>query len=233
MTSLEGKVAIVTGASKGLGLAITRRLASGGARVVAAARSEDKLEALAKEHPDKIVAFPCDVTQSSQVKALIDFTVERYGQLDILVNNAGLGRFAPVDQLSEEDWDLMMNVNLKGAFLCCKYAIPHLKQTEGHIVNISSVAGIESFAGGAGYCASKFGMMALSDALTLELKPHHVKVTTICPGSIKTEFNRPKDYAMEAEQVAETVWTVVSAPKGVIFNQIVMRPLVPREYQKK
>jgi short-subunit dehydrogenase len=75
--------------------------------------------------------------------------------------------------------------------------------------------------------------MALSDALTLELKPHHVKVTTICPGSIKTEFNRPKDYAMEAEQVAETVWTVVSAPKGVIFNQIVMRPLVPREYQKK
>jgi NAD(P)-dependent dehydrogenase (short-subunit alcohol dehydrogenase family) len=229
MTRLDGKTAIVTGASKGLGRAIAKRLAEGGAYVVAAARSKDKLEHLASEHPGRIIPFVCDVTRSDQVRAMIEFTVERSGRLDILVNNAGLGRFAPVDELSEEDWDLMMDVKLKGAFLACKYAIPHLKKTEGHIVNISSVAGTEAFATGGGYCASKFGLMALTDALTLELKPHHVKVTALCPGSIKTEFHRPKDYAMEAEQVAETVWTVVSAPKGVIYNQIIMRPLVPHK----
>ncbi|MBA4543105.1 MULTISPECIES: SDR family oxidoreductase [Thermoactinomyces] len=232
MSSLSGKVAIVTGASKGLGRAIATRLARGGALVVAAARSKEKLEQLQQEESQKIVSFPCDVTRATEVKALIDFTRERFGRLDILVNNAGIGRFGKVEDLSEDDWDQMMAVNLKGAFLACKYAIPHLKETEGHIVNISSIAGTESFAGGAGYCASKFGLMALSDALTLELKPHQVKVSTVCPGSIKTEFGRHKDYALEAEQVAETVWTIVSAPKGVIINQVRMRPLVPREYQK-
>jgi NAD(P)-dependent dehydrogenase (short-subunit alcohol dehydrogenase family) len=232
MSTNEKKVAIVTGASKGLGRAIALRLARGGVHVVAAARSSGKLEELSREIPSRITPYTCDVTSSGQVKALIEFTVEQFGRIDILINNAGLGRFAPVHELSEEDWDEMMNVNLKGAFLTCKYAIPHLKKTEGHIVNISSVAGTEAFPRGAGYCASKFGLMALSDTLTLELKPHHVKVTALCPGSIKTEFHHPKEYAMEPEQVAETVWTVVSAPKGVIYNQIIMRPLVPREYQK-
>ncbi|SEN26908.1 SDR family oxidoreductase [Lihuaxuella thermophila] len=233
MTALKGKVAIVTGASKGLGQAIARRLAKGGANVVASARSTDKLEALAQEAPDRILAFPCDVTKSTQVQALIQFALQRFGRIDILVNNAGLGHFAPIDELSEEQWDEMMNVNLKGAFLACKYAIPHLKATEGHIVNISSVAGTEAFPNGGGYCASKFGLMALSDTLTLELKPYHVKVSTLCPGSIKTEFHHPKAYAMEAEQVAETVWTMVSAPKGVIYNQVIMRPLVPKNLLKK
>lgn len=224
---MEGKVAIVTGASRGLGLAIARRLAQGGVQVIASARSAEKLEGLAQENAKQIVPFTCDVTKSDQVKAMVQFAIERFGHLDLLINNAGLGHFAPVDELTEEQWDEMMNVNLKGAFLTCKYAIPHLKNTEGHIVNISSVAGTEAFARGGGYCASKFGLMALSDALTLELKPHHVKVSTLCPGSIKTEFHHPKDYAMEPEQVAETVWTIVSAPKGVIYNQVIMRPLVP------
>jgi NAD(P)-dependent dehydrogenase (short-subunit alcohol dehydrogenase family) len=161
------------------------------------------------------------------VQDLVQFAIQRFGRLDVLINNAGLGHFAPVDELTESQWDEMMNVNLKGAFLTCKYAIPHLKATEGHIVNISSVAGTEAFARGGGYCASKFGLMALTDALTQELKPHHVKVSALCPGSIKTEFGRQKDYAMEAEQVAEAVWTIVSAPKGVIYNTIIMRPLVP------
>ncbi|TCS93439.1 SDR family oxidoreductase [Hazenella coriacea] len=227
MSSLKGKVAIVTGASKGLGVAITRRLVHEGATVIASARRLNLLEALAQEKPDQIIPQACDVTQRQQVQQLIDQVIQRWGRLDLLINNAGLGHFAPVDELTEEQWDQMMDVNLKGAFLTCKYAIPHLKQTEGHIVNISSVAGTESFARGGGYCASKFGLMALSDALTLELKPYHVKVSTICPGSIKTEFGRYKDYALDPEQVADAVGMVVSAPKGVILNQITMRPLVP------
>lgn len=226
------KVAIVTGASKGLGAAIACRLAKEKIKVVASARSTDKLEGLAKEFGNAIDPVPCDVMDSKQVQDVIRHTIDRYGRLDYLINNAGLGHFAPVESLSEDEWDEMMNVNLKGAFLHCKYAIPHLKKTEGHIVNISSIAGTEAFATGAGYCASKFGMMALTDALTLELKPYQIKVTALCPGSMKTDFNHYKDYAMEAEQVAKTVWTIVSAPKGVIYNQILMRPLVPREFQK-
>ncbi|SFJ91993.1 SDR family oxidoreductase [Thermoflavimicrobium dichotomicum] len=226
------KVAIVTGASKGLGEAITRRLAKEGLTVIACARSKERLESLAQTDPNHILPFPCDVTKSEQVQSMIQFALEKGGKIDILVNNAGVGRFAPVHELDETDWDEMMNVNLKGVFLACKYAIPYLKQTEGHIINISSIAGTVAFAGGGGYCASKFGLMGLSEALTLELKPHHVKVSTLCPGSIKTEFHHPKDWAMEADQVADTVWMMISAPKNVIINQVIMRPQVPKEHQK-
>jgi NAD(P)-dependent dehydrogenase (short-subunit alcohol dehydrogenase family) len=227
MSTLKEKVAIVTGASKGLGRAIAKRLAEAGATVIASARSEALLQQLANQLPEQIIPYPCDVTNSQQVQAMVQFTIEKYGKLDILINNAGLGHFAPLDELSEEQWDEMMNVNLKGVFLTCKYAIPYLKQTEGHIVNISSVAGIEAFPNGGGYCASKFGLMGLTEALIKELKPFHVKVSALCPGSIKTEFSsNPKDYAMEPEQVAEAVYMMVSAPKKVIYNQVVMRPLV-------
>ncbi|MBN2909731.1 SDR family NAD(P)-dependent oxidoreductase [Polycladomyces sp. WAk] len=231
----EQRVAVVTGASKGLGKAITLRLAKGGITVVACARSEGLLQELARMHPDRILPFVCDVTNETDVQDAIAYTVETCGRLDILVNNAGLGRFAPVHELSVEDWDAMMNVNLKGAFLFSKHAIPHLIRQKGHIVNISSVAGTVTFAGGGAYCASKFGLMALNDVLTQELKPHEVKVTAICPGSIKTEFfgGSVKPYYLEPEHVAETVWHVVTAPPGVIYNQVIMRPQVPPTEQKK
>lgn len=232
MSKLKGSVAIVTGASKGLGAAITRRLAKEGARVVACARSRDHLESLSQEDPDHILAYPCDISDSEQVRGLIDFTLKKTGQINILINNAGIGRFNPVEKLSEQDWDEMMATNLKGPFLTSKYSIPHLIQTRGHIVNISSVAGTVIFSGGGGYCASKFGLMALSDVLTQELKPHQVRVTTICPGSIQTEFFQAPSYALKPEQVAETVYSVVAAPEGVIFNQVIMRPQVPPEAQK-
>ncbi len=223
------KVAIVTGASKGLGAAITQRLAQEGITVIASARSEEKLRSLAQTNPKFILPFPCDVTQSEQVQSLIQYTIDTCGKIDLLINNAGLGRFAPLDELKEEDWNEMMQVNLTGVFLACKYAIPHLKETKGHIINISSVAGTVAFPNGGGYCATKFGLMGLSESLTQELKPHHVKVSTLCPGSIKTEFHPAPDWALEAEQVAETVWMIASAPKNVIINQIIMRPQVPRK----
>ncbi|SDW56894.1 NADP-dependent 3-hydroxy acid dehydrogenase YdfG [Marininema mesophilum] len=233
MADLYGKVAIVTGASKGLGAAITRRFVKSGAQVVAAARSRDKLEILHRDYPDQILPIPCDVTNPDQVQDLINHTARELGRIDILVNNAGLGRFAPVKDLTVEDWDQMMNVNLKGTFLACKYAIPHLIKSKGHIVNISSVAGSVTFPGGGGYCASKFGLMALSDILTQELKKDEVRVNTLSPGSVQTEFSaNPKDYALTAEQVAETTWMMVTAPKGVIYSNITMRPQVPPELQK-
>ncbi|MCS1350935.1 SDR family oxidoreductase [Mechercharimyces sp. CAU 1602] len=228
MEKIEGHVAIVTGASRGLGRAIATRLAQEGVFVMAAARHEGELQQLSQEHPRQITPVQCDITSSAQVKQLVQQTIDQHGKLDFLINNAGLGRFAPVHELDESDWDDMMNVNLKGSFLTCKYAIPHLITQRGHIVNISSVAGTVTFAGGAGYCASKFGLGALSNVLTEELKPHQVKVSTLCPGSIQTYFsNKEKPYALQPEQVANTVWTILSADEGVIYNQVIMRPQVP------
>ncbi|MBS7529126.1 SDR family NAD(P)-dependent oxidoreductase [Hazenella sp. IB182353] len=227
MQDLTEKVAIVTGASRGLGKAICKRLAEAKVTVIAAARSFDDLKQLTTSYPDQITPIACDVTDPKQVENLIHSTMTMHKQIDILINNAGIGRFAPVDELSTEDFSLMLDVNLKGTFFTCKYSIPHLKKSKGHILNISSIAGIESFASGGGYCASKFGVMALSDALRMELKSHHVKVSTFCPGSIKTDFGRYKDYALEPEQVAESIYQIVAADPGVIMNQVVMRPLVP------
>lgn len=221
------QVAIVTGASRGLGREIAKRLATEGIQVIACARHTEQLNALAKEAGNNVRPFTCDVSDAHQVQSLIADTIEKAGRIDFLINNAGLGRFAPIEHLSVEDWDAMMQVNLKGSFLTSKYAIPYLKQTKGHIVNISSIAGSVAFAGGGGYCASKAGLNMFSEALAMELKKHEVRVTTISPGSIKTEFNQPKDYALEPEQVAETVWNVIRAPKSVIFSHITVRPQVP------
>lgn len=221
------KVAIVTGASKGLGRETAKRLAQGGFVVIATARNQHLLEELATEI-EGIFPFVADLKDAQSVRKLVEFAIEKAGRLDLLVNNAGLGHFAPVEELTEEQFDEMYEVNLKGAFLTCKYAIPHLKKSQGHILNISSVAGLESFARGAGYCASKFGLQALSDALTQELKPHHVKVTTFCPGSIKTDFGTKKDYALDPAYLAEVLYTIATSPKGAIWGQLVMRPQVPQ-----
>ncbi|TCP69875.1 NADP-dependent 3-hydroxy acid dehydrogenase YdfG [Baia soyae] len=228
------KAALVTGASKGLGKEIVRRFASAGIYVLATARSVEKLNELQEEFPDHVITFPGDISDSNHVKNLVDQVIHSFGRLDFVINNAGLAHFAPVEDLTENQWDEMMSVNLKAAFLACKYAIPHLKKTQGHIVNISSVAGTEAFARGAGYCASKFGMMALSDALTQELKPHYVKVSTLCPGSIQTEFSsNPKSYSLHASDVAESVYQIITAPANMIIGRVIMRPVVPVDFQKK
>lgn len=236
MGSLKEKVVIVTGASRGLGHAIASLFADHGATVVAAARDKMALNKLAQTFQGKgeIVPYACDITQSEQVQQLIYSTIDQHGKLDILINNAGVGTMGPVHELAEADWDTMMAVNLKGPYLTCKFAIPHfIKRQSGHIINISSVAGTVTFKGGGGYCASKFGLMALTDVLTQELKPHKVKVSVICPGSIQTDFSgfEAKSYALQPEQVAKVAYDMAVAPDGVILNQVVMRPQVPPELQ--
>lgn len=236
MGALTERIAIVTGASRGLGASIATLFAKNGATVIAAARDSSALNELADTFSGegRIVPYTCDVTEANQVKDLVRFTLEKHEQLDILVNNAGIGRFGAIHELSEADWDEMMGVNLKGPYLMCKYTIPHFKERQrGHIINISSVAGTVTFKGGGGYCASKFGLMALTDVLTQELKPHQINVSVICPGSIKTDFfgAESKQYALEPEQVAKVAFDMVTAPEGVILNQVVMRPQVPPELQ--
>lgn len=236
---LDERVAVVTGASRGIGRAIVLRFLEEGARVVACAWGAEGLRALEEEAAgrgagDRLLTVPCDVARPEDVERLAAAALERHGRVDVLVNNAGVGHFAPVEELTPEQWDEMMAINLKGAFLCCRAFVPAFKrQRSGHILNIASVAALTAFEGGAGYCASKWGMMALTETLILELKPYEVKVSVLCPGSVQTGFGGtpPRPYSLRPEDVAEAALQVVAAPRGVIINQIVMRPLVPAVYQ--
>lgn len=238
LQSLHNKVALITGASKGIGRAMSTLFAEKGATVYAVARSAALLEELADEANGKkgrILPAPCDVTDAEAVESLIGQIMREEEHIDVLINNAGLGHFGAIHELTEAQWDEMMNVNLKGVFLCTKYTAPHMiKRQSGHIINISSVAGTVTFPGGGGYCASKFGLMAFNDVLTQELKPHNVKVSVICPGSVQTHFNQgePKDYALRPEEVAYMAYQMAAAPEHIIMNQLIMRPVVPQQLQK-
>jgi len=238
LQSIHNKVVLITGASKGIGRAMSLLFADKGATVYAIARSESQLKDLATEADNKqgcIIPSPCDIRDSSAIERLIGQIVHEEGRIDALVNNAGLGHFGPIHELTEAQWDEMMDVNLKGVFLCTKYTVPHMIQQQGgHIVNISSVAGTVTFPGGGGYCTSKFGLMAFTDVLTQELKPHNVKVSVICPGSVQTEFGQsaPKEYALRPEEVAYMAYQMIAAPEHVIMNQLIMRPVVPQHLQK-
>lgn len=238
LQSLHTKVILVTGASKGIGRAMSLLFAEKGATVYAIARSESLLQDIAQEAANlegRVIPTPCDVTDRQAVEEMIKHIVHTEGKLDVLINNAGLGHFAPIHELTEAQWDEMMNVNVKGVFLCTKYAVPHMIERQtGHVVNISSVAGTVTFTGGGGYCASKFGLMAFNDVLTQELKPHNVKVSVICPGSVQTHFGQsdPKDYALRPEEVAYMAYQMIAAPEHVIMNQLIMRPIVPQHLQK-
>lgn len=233
-SQLQDRIAVVTGASRGIGRAVVERLATAGATVVAVARTKTALDELAAAAAGRVDPFAADITDPRAVAALGDHVLGRYGRIDLLINNAGVGHYAPVDELDPEQWDQMMAVNLKGAFLCCRTFVPAMKQRRsGHIINVASVAGLVTFPGGSGYCASKWGMIALTETLMQELKPFEIKVSAICPGSVQTGFaGRPvKDYSLRPGDVADLVATVAAQPAGVIVNQLVVRPLVPQAYR--
>ncbi|ADU50903.1 short-chain dehydrogenase/reductase SDR [Thermaerobacter marianensis DSM 12885] len=234
---LEDKVAIVTGSSRGIGAAIVRAFVEEGARVVGVARSGDALDALRASLGDgasRFVPRVADVTSSAAARDVVRETLDRFGRIDILVNNAGVGHFAPVTELAEEAWDEMMAVNLKAPFLWTQAVLPHMmERRDGHIIMISSVAGTTTFVNGAGYCASKWGLMALADTLRQEVRPYELRVTAVCPGSVQTHFGGtpPRDYSLRPEDVAHTVVEVAAAPKRVIYGTVIMRPLVPGDRQ--
>lgn len=234
MDTLKGKVAIVTGASKGIGKAVASALAGEGCAVVLAARGKADLDAAVSELRKAgrdIHGVQADVGVPGDAKRLVDETVQKYGRLDILVNNAGMGIFRPVAEMSVEDFDAMWSTNLRGAFLVTKAVLPHLAAAKGgNLVFISSLAGKNSIKGGAGYAATKWGMRGFASSLMLEVREQNIRVVTIFPGSVETSFStrgKKGSNIPQPEDVASAVLFAVSAPGRAMFSEIDLRPTVP------
>ncbi len=235
---LKDKVSVVTGGTRGIGLSIAEALLAEGAKVFLCGRDASTLKTalagLARNGGQPAGGMVADVRRHEDCRKLIQSAVERYGGLDILVNNAGIGIFKPVDQLSPEEWNATIETNLSGAFYCCREAIPFMRQRGGgYIFNISSLAGINPFAGGSAYNASKFGLNGFSEAMMQDVRYDGIRVSYIMPGSVATDFaGAPGSKARESwkltgEDIAKAVVDLYKFPLSALASRIEMRPSQP------
>lgn len=241
-TNIHGKVVVITGASSGLGEATARHLVAQGARVVLGARRLDRLQALVAEleaKGGKAIAVETDVTDRAQVKTLVDAAVAAFGRIDVLISNAGLMPHSPLERLKVEDWDRMIDVNLKGVLYGIAAALPHMQtQKSGHFINVSSVAGHKVSPNGAVYAATKHAVRALSEGLRQEVKPWNIRTTVISPGAVASELpssaTEPdiaqgmkafyEATAIPADSFARCVAFALEQPDDMDVNEILFRP---------
>jgi NADP-dependent 3-hydroxy acid dehydrogenase YdfG len=238
--NIEGKVVVITGASSGLGEAAARHLAAAGARLVLGARRLDRLAELAKDLglPETAIV-QTDVTDAAQVQRLVDTAISLHGRIDVLVNNAGVMPLSPLERRKIEDWDRMIDTNIKGVLYGIAAALPHMiEKKSGHIINVSSVAGHKVRPGSTVYSATKTAVRVLSEGLRMEAKPHNIRTTIISPGAVESELpdslteadlakNIKEFYqsvAISADSFARTVAFAIGQPADVDINEILFRP---------
>lgn len=236
---IENKVVVITGASSGLGAETARHLTKGGAKVVLGARRLDRLEALAKELGlDARAIMKTDVTDRDQVKALVDRAVELHGRIDVILNNAGLMPSSMLKKLKIDEWDRMIDVNIKGVLYGIAAALPHMAaQKFGHIINVSSVAGHKVGPGGSVYAATKHAVRVISEGLRQEVKPYNIRTTIVSPGAVATELTETitdqdvaagmatvYEAAIPASSFARVVAFAMSQPDDVDINEVLFRP---------
>jgi 3-oxoacyl-[acyl-carrier protein] reductase len=230
--SLVGKVALVTGASRGIGFAIAKSLATMGAKIALCARDAEKLTSAKTEIERtgaQVIALPADVSRPADIAPLVQKTEQSLGPIDILINNAGIGVFSPIQQATEADWDSVLDTNLKSVFLLSRAIAPGMiSRGYGHIINIASLAGKNSFAGGGIYCASKWGLLGLTECMAEDLRAHGVRVSAVCPGSVATDFsphtNKDPKKMLQPEDVAHAVEMILTQAPQSFISEISLRP---------
>lgn len=238
--NLEGKSAIVTGGTRGIGLAITRALLEQGVCVFICARKKEEVERviteLAQQYGERINGGAANVGEYEQVRSLFAYAVEAFGGIDILINNAGIGSHNLIEQMPVEEWKATIETNLSGLFYCCHEALPLMKaRGGGYIINIGSLAGKQAFAGGAAYCASKFGLIGFSEALMQEVRYDHIRVSYIMPGSVNTSFGRSGQqdpsttWKLLPEDVAEVVVHLLESNSRALSSRVELRPSEPKK----
>jgi 3-oxoacyl-[acyl-carrier protein] reductase len=227
---LKGKVAVVTGGTKGIGRGIAEALLGRGMRVVVGARTEGDVRGAEEEMGEGVRGVVCDVRDPGQCTALVEKAVSAFGGVDVLVNNAGVGIFRSVEELSAGQWDQVLETNLSGVFYCTKAAIPHLRERGGGwIINIGSLAGKNAFPGGAAYNASKFGLIGFSEALMQEVRHDGIRVTYIMPGSVATPGfgSADADWKIQPEDLGRIVLDLLAMPERTLPSRIEVRPSRP------
>jgi len=235
--TLSGQVAIITGSTKGIGEATARALVEAGAHVMVSGRDGEAAvrvaQALTAQGPGTAVGMACDVGDPAAARALVASTIEHFGGLDIVVNNAGVGRFARIQEMTQEDWDFQMRTNLDGVFHISSAAIPHLQaRGGGWILNIGSLAGRNPFSGGAAYNATKFGLLGMTEAMMLDLRDEGIRVSCIMPGSVNTYFfggepGPEGDWKLAPEDVAQVVMDLLAFPDRALPSRVEIRPSRP------
>lgn len=231
--SLRGQVVVLTGASRGIGEATALALAEAGADLVLGARNNEQLNQVAAACRDcqvNVVAVPCDITRQEDVDRLVQTALDTYGRIDVLINNAGVGYYEPFLELTEEQWDHMFEVNVKGVFRVLKAVVPHMvERGAGHIITVSSIRGFQPAELTTGYGATKFALQGLHQSLAKELAPHNVRVALICPGGVRTYFRGTtpdeKDPRwLESEDIARAIVFMASTRSGAVISQLTVEP---------
>lgn len=246
ITMLQNAVAIITGASSGIGAATALQLAQHGVRLSLLARRPEPLEAVAASARENgapaVLALPCDVREEASVEFAMTETLRQFGRIDILINSAGLSLNGAVESYSLDDWRTVIETNLTGTFLTCRAVLPALKQQRsGQIINISSGAGRNGIKQMAAYCASKFGVVGFTEALALEVRSHNIRVSVLLPGSVATNFSRTakreritetiapqspnNGYALLPTEVAAVILAMLAQPPQAWMSEVVLRPL--------
>lgn len=229
---LAAKVALITGASRGIGLAIARALAAMGAKLALCAQDPGRLIGVAAEFERQgisVLAAPADVSVPANIAPLVQKTEKSLGPIEILINNAGIGVFGPIQESSETNWDAVLDTNLKSVFLLSRAVAPGMiARRSGHIVNIASLAGKNVFAGGAIYCASKWGLLGLTGCMAEDLRPHGIRVSAVCPGSVATDFSphstKDPGKMLQPEDVAHAVAMILAQAPQSFISEVLLRP---------